>query len=296
MCLTKRSHTTLTSCHGCLGHGIARSTTLHEYGYKIELLIHEKPSNYYWYHYIYPRNRTEAKNRLFVDFCGCFADCMVNSGQLRCILPQSNTCAWVCACDANREPQWLHWSYFDDPRVKAWFMGEFWVPRRLDMVGANFQWNLQWRGKFSARKKTLKICPDSEDFAENFVTRWQRLTNHFTRHVAQIFSEIFSGIFDYPYWPRSCGSVAFIGKFCVVRNQNPQNLLNGQKQKVRHGRYAKRGGTRMDRWIYIDRVNFSCEDVILCVERPDESDSDAIQKFMDELFEPPFDNPWKQRQ
>ena len=41
---------------------------------------------------------------------------------------------------------------------------------------------------------------------------------------------------------------------------------------------------------------FSCEDVILCVERPDESDSDAIQKFMDELFEPPFDNPWKQRQ
>ena len=119
-------------------------------------------------------------------------------GQLRCILPQSNTCAWVCACDANREPQWLHWSYFDDPRVKAWFMGEFWVPRRLDMVGANFQWNLQWRGKFSARKKTVKICPDSEDFAENFVTRWQRLTNHFTRHVAQIFSEIFSGIFDYP--------------------------------------------------------------------------------------------------
>jgi hypothetical protein len=40
---------------------------------------------------------------------------------------------------------------------------------------------------------------------------------------------------------------------------------------------------------------FSCSDVVLMLERPGESDSASVDKFMD-FFEPPFDNPWKQRQ
>jgi hypothetical protein len=30
-------------------------------------------------------------------------------------------------------------------------------------------------------------------------------------------------------------------------------------------------------------------------ERPDEADSKQVDEFL-EFFEPPFDNPWKQRQ
>jgi hypothetical protein len=40
---------------------------------------------------------------------------------------------------------------------------------------------------------------------------------------------------------------------------------------------------------------FSCTNVILMLERPGEADSAAVDAFM-EFFEPPFDNPWKQRQ
>jgi PDZ domain len=40
---------------------------------------------------------------------------------------------------------------------------------------------------------------------------------------------------------------------------------------------------------------FSCTNVILMLERPREADSAAVDTFM-EFFEPPFDNPWKQRQ
>lgn len=40
---------------------------------------------------------------------------------------------------------------------------------------------------------------------------------------------------------------------------------------------------------------FSCTDVILMLERPGVADSAAVDSFM-EFFEPPFDNPWKQRQ
>lgn len=41
---------------------------------------------------------------------------------------------------------------------------------------------------------------------------------------------------------------------------------------------------------------FNCNDVILVMERPGEANSEEVQKFMEELFEPPVDNPWKQRQ
>jgi len=40
---------------------------------------------------------------------------------------------------------------------------------------------------------------------------------------------------------------------------------------------------------------FGIDDVILMVERPSEADSSKIDQFLD-FFEPPFDNPWKQRQ
>ncbi|EEC45641.1 predicted protein [Phaeodactylum tricornutum CCAP 1055/1] len=41
---------------------------------------------------------------------------------------------------------------------------------------------------------------------------------------------------------------------------------------------------------------YGCDNVVICVERPGEADSGVVQTFMDEFFEPPFDNPWKQRQ
>lgn len=40
---------------------------------------------------------------------------------------------------------------------------------------------------------------------------------------------------------------------------------------------------------------WGCEDVILMFERPEEADSKIVDDFM-MFFEPPFDNPWKQRQ
>ena len=40
---------------------------------------------------------------------------------------------------------------------------------------------------------------------------------------------------------------------------------------------------------------WSCDDVILMVERPAEADPKAVDAFLD-FFTPPFDNPWRQRQ
>jgi len=40
---------------------------------------------------------------------------------------------------------------------------------------------------------------------------------------------------------------------------------------------------------------WSCDDVILMVQRPSEIDNAKVDEFM-AFFEPPFDNPWKQRQ
>lgn len=40
---------------------------------------------------------------------------------------------------------------------------------------------------------------------------------------------------------------------------------------------------------------WGCNDVILAFERPGEADSNQVNQFM-QFFEPPFDNPWKQRQ
>lgn len=40
---------------------------------------------------------------------------------------------------------------------------------------------------------------------------------------------------------------------------------------------------------------WGCDDVVLMVERPGEADSVQVAEFM-QFFEPPFDNPWKQRQ
>lgn len=40
---------------------------------------------------------------------------------------------------------------------------------------------------------------------------------------------------------------------------------------------------------------YGCNDVILAFERPGEANSAEVDAFM-EFFEPPFDNPWKQRQ
>jgi hypothetical protein len=42
-------------------------------------------------------------------------------------------------------------------------------------------------------------------------------------------------------------------------------------------------------------AKYQCNDVILMFERPEEADSAEVDAFMD-FFEPPFDNPWKQRQ
>jgi hypothetical protein len=40
---------------------------------------------------------------------------------------------------------------------------------------------------------------------------------------------------------------------------------------------------------------YQCNDVVLMLERPGEADSKQVDEFMS-FFEPPFDNPWKQRQ
>jgi hypothetical protein len=40
---------------------------------------------------------------------------------------------------------------------------------------------------------------------------------------------------------------------------------------------------------------YQCQDVVLMLERPGEADSAQVAEFMS-FFEPPFDNPWKQRQ
>jgi hypothetical protein len=40
---------------------------------------------------------------------------------------------------------------------------------------------------------------------------------------------------------------------------------------------------------------FGCDDVVLMFEQPDVANSQEVQSFM-AFFEPPFDNPWKQRQ
>jgi hypothetical protein len=40
---------------------------------------------------------------------------------------------------------------------------------------------------------------------------------------------------------------------------------------------------------------WGCSDIIMMFERPGEADSAAVDKFL-EFFEPPFDNPWRQRQ
>lgn len=40
---------------------------------------------------------------------------------------------------------------------------------------------------------------------------------------------------------------------------------------------------------------WDCYNVILMFERPEESDRKQVDEFL-EFFEPPFDNPWKQRQ
>jgi hypothetical protein len=40
---------------------------------------------------------------------------------------------------------------------------------------------------------------------------------------------------------------------------------------------------------------WGCNDVVIFLERPGEADSAAVDEFL-RFFEPPFDNPWKQRQ
>jgi len=40
---------------------------------------------------------------------------------------------------------------------------------------------------------------------------------------------------------------------------------------------------------------WDCYNVIMMFERPGEADSKKVDEFL-EFFEPPFDNPWKQRQ
>jgi hypothetical protein len=40
---------------------------------------------------------------------------------------------------------------------------------------------------------------------------------------------------------------------------------------------------------------YGCDDVILVLERPGVADAAQVDAFM-QFFEPPFDNPWKQRQ
>jgi len=40
---------------------------------------------------------------------------------------------------------------------------------------------------------------------------------------------------------------------------------------------------------------WGCDDVGMMFERPDEADSAEVDDFL-AFFEPPFDNPWKQRQ
>mmetsp|Transcript_26639 Transcript_26639/g.62571 ORF Transcript_26639/g.62571 Transcript_26639/m.62571 type:complete len:216 (-) Transcript_26639:1047-1694(-) len=44
-----------------------------------------------------------------------------------------------------------------------------------------------------------------------------------------------------------------------------------------------------------NEAKWSCADVVLMFERPGECDRSQVDKFM-EFFEPPFDNPWKQKQ
>lgn len=40
---------------------------------------------------------------------------------------------------------------------------------------------------------------------------------------------------------------------------------------------------------------FGCKDIVLMFQRADEGDREEVKEFMS-FFEPPFDNPWKQRQ
>jgi hypothetical protein len=40
---------------------------------------------------------------------------------------------------------------------------------------------------------------------------------------------------------------------------------------------------------------WNCYNVVMMFERPDEAESKQVDEFL-EFFEPPFDNPWKQRQ
>lgn len=40
---------------------------------------------------------------------------------------------------------------------------------------------------------------------------------------------------------------------------------------------------------------FGCDDVVMMFEKPDVVDAQEVQSFLS-FFEPPFDNPWKQRQ
>ena len=44
-----------------------------------------------------------------------------------------------------------------------------------------------------------------------------------------------------------------------------------------------------------NNAKWSCDDVVMMFERPGEADPKAVDTFM-AFFEPPFDNPWKQRQ
>jgi hypothetical protein len=44
-----------------------------------------------------------------------------------------------------------------------------------------------------------------------------------------------------------------------------------------------------------NKPKFGCSDVVLMFEKPDVANAQEVQSFMS-FFEPPFDNPWKQRQ
>lgn len=47
--------------------------------------------------------------------------------------------------------------------------------------------------------------------------------------------------------------------------------------------------------IMSNEPKWGCDDVVLMFERPGEADPAQVDEFL-EFFEPPFDNPWKQRQ
>jgi len=44
-----------------------------------------------------------------------------------------------------------------------------------------------------------------------------------------------------------------------------------------------------------NEAKWGCDDVMVMLERPSESNREEVDAFMS-FFEPPFDNPWKQRQ